>query len=257
MNRTALAIVLIAAALSPAFAQTAEEIVATARDRIQADTISTRSRMVIQDKDGSTTERLVDQYTSKTKGGGDKTMIVFQKPASVAGTRFLTVENEGKADDRWIFLPSLGKVRRIAASEGSGSFMGTDLSYDDVSSADRDADEDTHALLREEALEGKACWVIESRPKDSGYQYGKMVSWIEKDSSIAKKIEMYDRKGQLVKVLETGAVENVQGRLTAKQTKMSSVQEKTSTTISVEIIKYDDKIPDSVFTTRFLETGRP
>ena len=256
MKRIALAVALTALTLAPAFGQTADEIVRTSRDRIRADTVSTRSRMVIQDKDGSTTERLVDQYTSKGKSG-DKTMIVFQKPASVAGTRFLTVENEGKADDRWIFLPSLGKVRRIAASEGSGSFMGTALSYDDVSSADRDADADAHVLLREEPLEGAACWVIESKPKDPDYQYGKMVSWIEKATSIAKRIEMYDKKGGLVKVLEIGEVQDVQGRLTPKRTKVSTVQAKTSTTISVEIVKYDDKIPESVFTTRFLETGRP
>lgn len=256
MKRSIATLVLIAAALASATAQTADEIVRTSRDRIQADTISTRSRMVIQDVDGSTTERLVDQYTSRSKTG-DKTMIVFQKPAGIAGTRFLTVENSGKADDRWIFLPSLGKVRRIAASEGSGSFMGTDLSYDDVSSADRDADEDTHSLVREEELEGKACWVIESKPKDSGYQYSRMVSWIEKDTSIAKKVEMYDKKGGLLKVLEIGQVEDVQGRLTAKRTKISTVPAKTATTITVEIIKYDDKIPESVFTTRFLETGRP
>jgi hypothetical protein len=256
MKRYALAILLVAAQGTLLFAQNADEIVRASRDRIKSDTVSTRSRMVITAKDGSTTERLVDQFTSKA-GGVTKTMIIFQKPASVAGTRFLTVENPGKPDDRWIFLPALAKVRRVSASEGSGSFMGTDLSYDDVSSADRKADEDTHAVLREEALDGKTCWVIESKPKDPSYQYTKMISWIEKDTSIGKKIEMYDKRGELVKILELGNVEDVQGRLTPKTTKMSTVQAKTSTTISVEIIKYDDKIPEGVFTTRFLETGRP
>jgi len=237
-------------------ATSAEEIIKSSRDRIKADTVSTRSRMVIVAKDGSTTERLVDQYSSD-KDGPSKTVVVFQKPASVAGTRFLTIDNVGKDDDRWIFLPALGKVRRIAASEGSGSFMGTDLSYDDVSSADRAVGEDDHRLLREEALDGKDSWVIESTPKDSGYQYSKMVSWIEKSTRIALKIELYDRKGGLVKVLEILKAEDKQGRLTPTVTRMSTVKAKTSTTINVEIVKYDDPIPASVFTTKYLETGRP
>jgi len=182
---------------------------------------------------------------------------VFQKPASVAGTRFLTITNPGREDDRWIYLPALGKVRRIAASEGSSSFMGTDLSYDDVSSADRSVDADTHVLLRDETLDGKDSWVIESKPKDSSYQYSKMISWIEKSTRIARKIELYDRKGELVKVLEILKAEDKQGRLTPTVTRMSTVKAKTSTTIYVEIVKYDDPIPASVFTTKFLETGRP
>jgi hypothetical protein len=246
---------------SGAFAQgaaapSAAEIVKSSRDRIKADTVSTRSQMIIAAKDGSTTERLVDQYSSKS-GGANKTVVVFQKPASVANTRFLTIENPGKVDDRWIFLPALGKVRRIAATEGSGSFMGTDLSYDDLSSTDRDADADAHALLREEALDGKDSWVIESKPKDPDYQYSRMVSWIEKSTRIALKIELYDRKGELVKVLEILKSEDMQGRLTPMATRMTTVKAKTSTTINVQIVKYEDPIPASVFTTKYLETGRP
>jgi hypothetical protein len=258
-RKIALAAALAAALCAQAGAQgapTAGEIVKSSRDRIKADTVSTRSQMIIAAKDGSTTERLVDQYSSKS-GGANRTVVVFQKPASVANTRFLTIENTGKADDRWIFLPALGKVRRIAATEGSGSFMGTDLSYDDVSSADRDSEADAHALLREESLDGKDSWVIESRPKDPDYQYSRMLSWIEKSTRISLKIELYDRRGELVKLLEILKTEDKQGRLTPTVTRMTTVKAKTSTTINVQIVKYDDPIPDGVFTTKFLETGRP
>jgi len=255
MKRIAL-ITLLAANAALLFSQNADGIVRASRDRIKSESISTRSRMVITAKDGTTTERLVDQYAVDS-AAGTKTLIVFKKPASVAGTRFLTIENPGKTDDRWIFLPALGKVRRISSGEGSGSFMGSDFSYDDVSSADRGVDEDTHTLLREETVDGKACWVIEAKPKDPGYQYSRMVSWIEKDRSIGRKIEMFDKKGNLLKTLELGNIEDIQGRLTPRTTRMVNVQTKTSTTIEVEIMKYDDVIPEGVFTTRYLETGRP
>lgn len=250
--------ILVALSLSATvvFSQNAEEIVRASRERIKADTVSTRSRMVITAKDGGTTERLLDQYTSKT-AGSTKTVVVFQKPASVAGTRFLTISNPGKIDDRWIFLPSLGKVRRIAAGEGSGSFMGTDMSYDDISSMDRDVNLDTYTLLKEENLDGKACWVIEAKPKDETYQYSRMVGWIEKATSVSLKMELYDKKGVLVKMMEIQGMKDVQGKLTPVVTKMSTVQAKTSTTIYVDIIKYNDPIPASVFTEHYLLTGRP
>jgi hypothetical protein len=237
------------------YAQDALSIVRSSRDRIKADTVSTRSTMVITAKDGSTTERVIDQF-AKDGPKGDRTMIVFQKPASVAGTRFLTMENPGSPEDRWIFLPNLGKVRRVAASEGSGSFMGTDFSYDDISSASREADLDNHSLLREENLNGKACYVIQSTPKDSSYQYSKILQWIEKDSMVAVKLELYDKKPVLVKVVETSGLKDVQGRLTPMVTKISTIGAGTSTTINMDIIKYDDPIPEAVFTTAYLETGR-
>ncbi len=237
-------------------AQSADDIVKSSRDRIDAKTISSRSRMTIYAKDGSTTERLLDQYSADSDTG-NRTMIIFQKPASVAGTRFLTVEKKGSTDDRWIFLPSLGKVRRISSAESSGSFMGTDFSYEDVSISDRDYKEDTHVLLREEALDGVPCWVIESTPKDSGFQYSKTVSWIGKGDYVARRIDLFDKRGEAFKRLEMGDIKSVQGKLTPMSMKMSNLQEKTATAVSVEIMKYDDKIPPSVFTTRFLETGRP
>jgi len=246
--------ILLASAIS-IHAQDAESIVRASRDRIKSDTFSTRSKMVITAKDGSTTERVIDQY-SKDGPKGSRTMIVFQQPATVAGTRFLTMENPGGADDRWIYLPSLGKVRRVAASEGGGSFMGTDFSYDDISSASRKADLDTHTLLREENFGGSACYVIQSVPKDSSYQYSKMIAWITKDSKITSKIELYDKKNTLVKTVEMSGIKDIQGRSTVTITKISTHAAGTSTTINMDIVKYDDPIPEKVFTTEYLETGR-
>jgi len=236
-------------------AQDAEQIVRSSRDRIKADTVSTRSRMVIRAKDGSTSERLIDQY-SKDGPRGTRTVIVFQRPETVAGTRFLTMENPGSVDDRWIFLPSLGKVRRLAASESSGSFMGTDFSYDDISSASRGASLDTHTLLREENFNGSLCYVIQSVPKDSSYQYSKMILWITKDTNITLKIELYDKRNAPVKTVEMSGLKDVQGRLTVTETKITTLAAGTSTTIFMDIFKYDDPIPESVFTTAYLETGR-
>jgi len=236
-------------------AQDALSIVNSAKNRVKMNTISSRSRMVITAKDGSTMERVIDQY-SKDGPNGARTMIVFQKPANVAGTRFLTMDTASGGSDRWIFLPSLGKVRRIAASESGGSFMGTDFSYDDISSMDREVALDTHTLLREETLDGKPCYVIQSVPKDNSFQYSKTIAWIDKASFLIYKSEMYNRRNELVKVMEMTDFKDIQGRLTPMKTKVSTVGAGTSTTIYMDIIKYDDQIPENVFTTAYLETGK-
>jgi hypothetical protein len=237
------------------YAQDGASIMNSAKNRVQSDTISTRSRMVITAKNGTTTERVIDQY-SKDGPNGARTVIVFQSPANVAGTRFLTMDTAAGGSDQWIYLPSLGRVRRIAASESGGSFMGTDFSYDDISSMDRELSLDTHTLLREETLNGKSCYVIQSVPKDNSYQYSKTVTWIDKNGFLIYKSEMYNRRGEMAKAMEMSEFKDVQGRLTPMQTKISTVGAGTSTTIYMEIIKYDDPIPEGVFTTAYLETGR-
>jgi len=232
----------------------ANSIMDSARNRITSDTVSSRSRMVITERSGSTKERVIDQY-SKDGPNGARTVIVFQSPANVAGTRFLTMDNALGDTDQWIFLPELKKLRRIASSESGGSFMGTDFSFDDISSMDRDITLDTHTVLREEMLNGRLCHVIQSIPKSS-YQYSKTVTWVDKQSHLIYKAEMYNRRGEVTKVMEMSDYRDVQGRLSPMQTKISTVSAGTSTTIFMDIMKYDDPIPESVFTTAYLETGR-
>jgi len=259
MRNAGLIVTFFCGALVTLYAQdgSALDIVRASRDRIKADTISTRSRMVIQDKNGSVTQRAFVQY-SKDGPKGHRTVIVFQEPASVKDVRFLTMENPGNPDDRWIFLPSLGgEPNRIGPSDGSKSFQGTDCSNDDISSANRGADLDTHALLREEKLNDAVCYVIQSAPKDSAYQYAKMIQWIDKGTKVTLKVELYSKSGVLVKILEILKLEEIQGRLTIMSTRMNTLADKTSTTINTEIIKYNDPIPESVFTRGFLKTGRP
>ena len=241
---------------------TALSIVESSRNRIKAETTRTRSRMIITAKNGAVTERLMEQSSKKDARGNNRSLIVFQEPASVRGTRFLTIENPGKDNDQWIYLPSLGKVRRIAGAEGSGSFMGSDFSYDDISSADRKTDLDSHKILHEESFkegtfQGKNCYVIESSPKDTNYQYSRMVQWIDKDNFVTYKIELYDKRGTHVKTLEILELRDVQGRLAPMVTKMTTHAAGTSTSLNVGALKYDDPIPEGVFTTNYLETGRP
>jgi outer membrane lipoprotein-sorting protein len=239
-----------------ACAQDAAAIMGEVKDRIRADTMSSRSRLVVTARNGSVTERVIDQYSKDGANGRSRSVVVFQSPATVRGTRFLTVDNDSGKSDQWIFLPALGKVRRIASSESGGSFMGTDFSYDDMSTQNRDIELDTHRILREEEMNGSSCYVIESVPREGDFHYSKTISWIDKSDYRIYRREMYDRRGTLEKVMELSAYQDLQGRSTPTQTKISTAAAGTSTTIFMDIIRYDDPIPEGVFTTAYLETGR-
>ena len=260
MKRIVLFVATLMAVAFSVNAQDAASIMERARNRDNAATMSSRSRMVITAKNGSTTERVMDQYSKDSANGNNRSVVVFQSPATVKGTRFLMMDNASGDTDQLIFLPSLGKVRRIASSESGGSFMGSDFSYDDMSMMSRDIDEDTHTILREETItvDGGSvlCYVIQSVPKDSDFPYSKTVSWIDKSNYRIYKTELYNKRGAVEKLMEMSGYRDIQGHDTATQTKVSTVAAGTSTMLYMDIIKYDDPIPEGVFTTAYLETGR-
>jgi outer membrane lipoprotein-sorting protein len=260
MKRIAVFITMLTALALSVSAQDAATIMERAKNQSDAAAMSSRSRMVIIAKNGSTTERVIDQYSKDDANGNGRAVIVFQSPATVKGTRFLMIDNASGKTDQWIFLPGLGKVRRIAASESGGSFMGSDFSYDDMSMMSRDVGDDAHSILREETItvdgQSAACYVIQSLPNDSDFAYSKTVSWVDKSNYRLYKIELYNKRGAVEKTMEMSGFRDVQGHDTAAQTKVSTVSAGTSTTLFQDIIKYDDPIPEGVFTTAYLETGR-
>jgi outer membrane lipoprotein-sorting protein len=253
MKRVFFFMMICLAALGAAAQESAEAIVRASRDRIKADTTESISRITITRKNGSSSEQKIRQY-AKDGPDGSRTVFVFMEPRSVEGTRFLTQETKSGVNEQWIVIPSRPTARRLAASEGSNSFAG-DFSNDDASSANRKADLDTHTLLREETLNGKACYVIESKPKDSSYQYSKMVQWIGKDDKVAYKAELYDKKGAHIKTLETLELRNVQGKLSVVRSRMSTLKAGTNTTMAIESLRYDRPLEEKIFTTEFLEKG--
>lgn len=232
---------------------TADEIIDKMKEANDHDTTQARIAATIEEKGGAVSERLIDQF-SVTENDLTKAVAVFQKPASVKDTRFLMVENDGRDDDRWIYLPALKKVRRIASSEGGTSFIG-EITYDDMSVGEG---ERKHTLLREDAVAGEAVYVVESVPLDpANGQYSKTVSFISKTKWLPLKAEMFDKQGQLLKRAEALETKEVQGSWAIVKLKMSNLQNGNATTLTFQILEYGKKIPAGVFTTKFLETGRP
>ena len=235
--------------------ETAESIMKGAPSQITIETIGTRAKMEIQRNGTTMAELLVDQY-SVQKENDHRTFLEIKSPANVKGTRFLMIAKGGITDQR-IYLPSLGKVRRITGeSEGTESFLGTDFSYNDMSYLQRDGSLDTYKILREEEYGGTLCYVIEGVPKDTKSEYSKTNVWVEKDSRHTVKIAFYDRKNVLIKTMEMSNYEATQGVDTPRVTKMTTHATNTSTTINIIKMQYNMNIPDKIFTPRYLEQGR-
>jgi hypothetical protein len=259
MNRiqhiTALTIGLAVLAVAPAAAITGEEIADNAVNRDTGETGHSLIDMDLIDAQGNTKNRIIEQWRMEGEDDLNRLVIVFHRPASVQGTRFLVVENENRDDDQWIYLPALDRVRRIAASEGDQSFMGTDFTYDDLES--RDVDQDEHELVREETFGGREVYVVESVPKDpESSQYSRRVQWIAKDIWVPLKVEFYDKSEEHLKTLTAEELEQVQGIWTPMLSMMANVQTGHKTRLEVQRIRYNEDLNPDLFSTNFLRTGR-
>ena len=215
--------------------------------------------MELKDKSGDTEVRNVIQYGKDT---GDKTYVVmdFKGPASVKDTRFLQITNKNSPDDKWIYLPGLKSVRRVNSSEGSKSFIGTDATYDDLST--REMDEDEHIYLRDEKYTVSNgteydCEVVKNVPIDKkSSQYAYRIVWVDKKTSIPVHSEMYDKNDKMVKELEVLKIENISGYDVPMENRLTTIQTGHSTTLKILKIVVDTPLPDRVFTQSFLSTGK-
>ena len=185
----------------------------------------------------------------------EKKIMFFISPADVRNTSFMnwSYDEEGKDDDQWIYLPALKKVKRISSDSKSDYFMGSDFTYDDL--GDRHPTEDSHKLLREEDVNGEACYVVESIPQDEDYMYSKTVTWIIKDKWIGLKKEFFDEDDELLKVLAVKKYEKINGYWIILHTEMHNVQRDHTTKMELKNVEIDGGIADNRFTERMMRRG--
>jgi len=238
-------------------AQTGSEIMQKVIDVQKVNSSAMDILMTLVEKDGDTSTRRI-QTLILNENDLTKTITLFLEPASVRNTRFLTVENSGRADDQWIFLPSLRKVKRIAAGDKDGSFMGSDFSFSDMGSSGNSVDDSVQTILREEKYIGQNCFVVESVPNaGADNNYGKYITWVDKTSWLTLKVEFYskDRRTQ-VKELNSENIVKEYGHWLAKKITMVTLENGHKTILEIKQVKYDIPLNPGYFTTTFLETGR-
>ena len=160
--------------------------------------------MILKNRHGDESTRNVRIKTLEVKGDGDKGLSIFDNPRDVKGTALLTFSHKIGQDDQWLYLPALKRVKRISSRNKSGSFMGSEFAYEDISS--QEVEKYTYKWLRDEPCPGEeakdtTCFVSERYPVDKNSGYTRQVAWIDQKEYRQIKVDFYDRKSALLKTL--------------------------------------------------------
>jgi len=184
-------------------------------------------------------------------GGEQKYFMYFFQPADVRNMTFMVYKYPGKDADRWLFVPAINMVRRIAAQDKRSSFVGSDFTYEDISG--RNLEDDTHAVVKEEKIGDRDCSVIKSTPKAAEMEYSYKLSWIDKTTFLPIKEEYYDKKGELYRVFSADEIKDVKGHPTITKRSMKNLLSGHMTEVSFLKTDYNVGIEDSLFTERYLK----
>ncbi|MFQ5993468.1 MAG: outer membrane lipoprotein-sorting protein [Acidiferrobacterales bacterium] len=155
--------------------------------------------MILRNKHGQQSRRQVRTRAKEVTNDGDKSFVIFDQPRDVKGTALLSFSHKIANDDQWLYLPALKRVKRIASANKSGSFVGSEFAYEDVSS--QEVEKYTYKHLRDEVLADQDSFVIERYPVSKYSGYTRQVVWIDKAEYRPLKVDYYDRKNSLLKTL--------------------------------------------------------
>jgi len=263
MKRTkyVLAIVLSLFAMQSVAAMSAREIMQAVDDRDDGDNRVADMQMVLIDKNGDTRVRTIRSY-DKDKGEDKQRIMFFLSPADVKDTAFLTYDYDAyeKDDDQWLYLPALRKTKRIASSDKSGSFMGSDFNYADMTRKNLDAYD--FKILKEDKVRDKAVWLIEALPKtreeieETGYS--KSVLFVRQDNFVVIRAVHWVSEGNKLKYLDVDRLEKIDGVWTVLSMSMTTKKGKATlhkTDISFANVQYNQPLDAQMFTIRRLEKG--
>jgi outer membrane lipoprotein-sorting protein len=185
------------------------------------------------------------------EGGKQYYYTYFRQPHDVSRLTFTVHKMPFATDNRWLYVPAVDLIKRIAADDKTASFVGSDFSYEDVSG--RHWTEDNHTLLREETLGDRPVYVVESVPKEPYSGFARKVSYIDREHFLPLKEEYYDKKGVLARVFTAQTVQVIDGTPTATVRKMQDVKKGQHTIVEFSGVAYNIGVEEDIFTERYLK----
>ncbi len=248
---------------------TADEVARRIQDRDMGRDSRSTLRMKLFDRRGRSRERAMTLLTMRGRGNpgvpgtapdGDRLLIRFTFPNDIKGTGFLVWEHPATEDERFLYLPSLGRVRRIAGAETQESFVGSDFTYEDIGG--REFDDYTYAILDDNATwtppgggSASPAWRLESRRKDASAQFPRVVSLVPKDTFMVVQADIYNRRDEKQKVYTVLRTAQVKGIWTAMDSDMTNATEKSRTELTTEQVDYNVGLKEADFSRREFERG--
>jgi len=203
------------------------------------------------------TKRPRESAKNATSGAGDRILIRFTYPNDIKGTAFLVWEHPDGDDERFLYLPGLGRTRRIAGAEAQDSFVGSDFTYEDISG--RELDDYTYSMVEQDATwtapDGQRvpAYRIESRAKDPQARFPRVVSTVRKDNFVIVHADIHNRRDERQKVYDVRRLEQVQSIWTLSEIVMTNTAEQTHTELVVKSVRYNTGLEEADFSRRELE----
>jgi hypothetical protein len=214
------------------------------RTRSRAFVILRRDDEVKGDFSGDLSDNLSDRATGK-----QKMYVYFRRPADVNKMVFLVWKEPTADDDRWLYLPALDLVKRIAASDKRTSFVGSHFFYEDVSG--RSPELDHHELVKT----SETFYVIRNTPKDpSSVEFDHFDMWIHRKSFVPIRTEYFDSAGERTRLYEVLEVKTIEGYATIIRSRMSDLRTGGNTLLEYDSVSYNQDLPEEIFSERYLRS---
>ena len=244
------------------FSLTGKDVMEKQKKLQSTNTEQSLEYMVLVDSDGTKEKRAIKRYIRKdNKKDLTDSVIIFIAPADIKGVSLLDKEISQNSENQWLYLPSLKKLQRIAQGSKKNYFMGTDFTYEDLS-PDK-IDNYHYKILKTEKLQvtkndkPQDCYVVEAIPIKQYYpktMYGKKIFWITKKFFYTKKIEFYDKRGNLLKTEISWDFVNPTGTVYRPlKGIMNNYKEHHKTLVLVRELVINKNIPAKIFTQRYFE----
>jgi hypothetical protein len=239
----------------------AREIMQKVEDRDQGDNMVADVEMILFDKRGNQRVRVIKAF-NKEKGEDRYAIGFFLQPADVKGTASLTYDYDDpeKDDDQWLYMPALSKVKRIASTDRSSSYMGSDLNYSDLT--EDDVEDYEYTLLKEDEVNGKKVWVIQAVPRSQDVSeetgYSKSISFIRQDNYVSVRAVRWVHKSTKIKYFDVKQLKQIDGIWVAIETHVTTKKGKKidhKTVLKRKNVRFNQDLDDGLFTVRQLEKG--
>jgi len=231
--------------------------IATEADRRDTGFIDSSAdlEMVLRNAQGESATRKLTVYVLEGSGSGDRSITKFTAPRDIKDTALLTWSNINDPDDQWLYLPSISRVKRISSKNISGSFVGSEFAYEDLSA--QEVAKFNYTYLSDDRLNDTDMFVIERLPIDKNSGYSKNVLWIDKEHYNTHKIEYYDRSKRLLKTLVfEGYRQYLSKYWRSKVMTMSNHQTGKSTVLTWQEYTFGTGLNPSIFTKNRLKSLR-
>ena len=223
-------------------AQTGLEIAQMVDQKPAPKDLINKARMILTNSKGKSRS---SEMVSKSLNKNEKQMIWFLEPKDDRGVSFLKIEHENGSDEMRMWLPAFKRVRRISAKKKGDYFMGSDLTFEDLSN--RDLKHNTYKRLNDDVIDNVECYILEAVPKKQAQSsYSRHISWIDKKTLNLLKENSFDNRGELQKE-KRFEYELIKSFYVLKRVIVKNIIKQHSTEITFTGIKVDVGMKNDLF----------